>query len=77
MEGEEDGEEEMIVLDATQANVAIRIVLERYDAASMRDQVAKVRNMFGGNAPYIASLVGGGTGGDGGVEEVGVGLMAR
>ena len=78
MEGEVDEEEEMIVLDATQANVAIRVVLERYDAASMRDQVAKVRNMLGGNAPYIASLVGGdaGAGGGGGAgggaeEEVG------
>ena len=69
MEGEVDGEEEMIVLDAKQANVAIRVVLERYDAASMRDQVAKVRNMLGGNAPYIVSLVGGDAGGGGGAEE--------
>jgi hypothetical protein len=52
--------DEKIVLDAREANIPIRVVLERYGMALIRDQVAKVRNLLRGNAPYIASLVGGG-----------------
>ena len=57
---EEAEQDETIIVDAEEANIAIRVVLERYDMASIRDQVAKVRNLLGGNAPYITSLVGGG-----------------
>lgn len=60
-----EAEDEKIVLDAHKANIAIRVVLERYDLASIRDHVTKVRNLFRGNAPYIASLAGG----DGAEEE--------
>ena len=57
---EEAEQDETIIVYAEDANIAIRVVLERYDMASIRDQVAKVRNLLGGTAPYITSLVGGG-----------------
>jgi protein TIF31 len=37
-----------------------RIVLERYDAASVRDHVARLRSLFDGNAPSSTSLDDGG-----------------
>ena len=35
-----------------------RIVLEKYDAAGVRDQVTRVRYLFDGNAPVVTSLDG-------------------
>lgn len=34
-----------------------RMVLERYDAASIRDHVSRLRSIFDGNAPTVTSLV--------------------
>lgn len=40
-----------------QSGSAFRMVLERYDAASIRDHVTRLRSLFDGNAPTVTSLV--------------------
>ena len=37
---------------------AIRVVLEAYDAASIRDHIVRVRQLFAGSVPSVTSLVG-------------------
>lgn len=51
-------EEEKIILDAYKTGIVIRVVLERYDLASIRDHMSRVRNLLKGNAPYVTSLIG-------------------
>jgi len=51
-------EEEKIILNAKKANIVLRVILERYDLASIRDHVTRVRDLVKGNAPYVTSLVG-------------------
>lgn len=48
------GDDAKIVLDAS--SHAVRVVLERYDAASVREQIGRVRALFAGNAPALKSL---------------------
>lgn len=45
-----------IIIDAS--NYAFRVVLERYDAASIRDHLVRVRQLLEGNAPHLVTLVG-------------------
>ena len=45
-----------IIIDAS--NYAFRVVLERYDAASVRDHLIRVRQLLEGNAPHLVTLVG-------------------
>jgi len=45
-----------IIIDAS--NFAIRVVLERYDVASIRDHMVRVRQLFEGNAPHLVTLKG-------------------
>ena len=45
-----------IILDAS--HLAIRVVLEKYDLASIRDHMMRVRQLLEGNAPYVTSLLG-------------------
>eukprot|EP00571_Detonula_confervacea_P014814 CAMPEP_0172301126 /NCGR_PEP_ID=MMETSP1058-20130122/3069_1 /TAXON_ID=83371 /ORGANISM="Detonula confervacea, Strain CCMP 353" /LENGTH=1681 /DNA_ID=CAMNT_0013011137 /DNA_START=41 /DNA_END=5082 /DNA_ORIENTATION=+ len=49
--------EKKIILNATN-QIAIRVVLEKYDVASTRDHMMRVRQLLEGNAPYVTSLVG-------------------
>lgn len=51
-------EEEKIILNAKKANIVLRVILERYDLASIRDHVTRVHDLVKGNAPYVTSLVG-------------------
>lgn len=51
-------EEEKIILNAKKANIVLRVILERYDLASIRDHVTRVRDLVKGNAPFVSSLVG-------------------
>ena len=62
------GKQNIIHYDASNT-IAIRLVLERYDLASVCDHMAKVRSLLKGNAPYVASLVGCAENGGGGVGE--------
>ncbi len=55
--GHEMGKQNVIHYDASKT-IAIRVVLERYDLASICDHMAKVRNLLKGNAPFVVSLVG-------------------
>ena len=45
-----------VVLNAG-GKYAIRVVLVRYDMASVRDQIGRVRGLLAGNAPALKSLV--------------------
>jgi len=45
-----------IIIDAS--NFAFRVVLERYDAASIRDHMVRVRQLMEGNAPHLVTLMG-------------------
>jgi protein TIF31 len=45
-----------IIIDAS--NFAFRVVLERYDAASIRDHMVRVRQLLEGNAPHLVTLMG-------------------
>lgn len=49
--------ERKVLLDAPSSGIVLRIVLERYDLASVRDHLSRVRSLLGGNAPYVTSLV--------------------
>ncbi len=55
--GHDMAKQNVIRYDASKT-IAIRVVLERYDLASICDHIAKVRNLMKGNAPYVVSLVG-------------------
>ena len=46
-----------IIIDAS--NLAFRVVLERYDVASIRDHMVRVRQLLEGNAPHLITLKGG------------------
>lgn len=62
------GDEEEVVLDEftdlspymdhglNTGNAALRMVLERYDVASVRDHVARLRLIFDGLVPYVTTL---------------------
>jgi len=53
----DEGLERKVELDAS--GIAIRVVLERYDSAGIRDHIARTRQVLeGGNAPYLKSLLG-------------------
>lgn len=53
------GEETQNIIRYDASNtIAIRVVFERYDLASVYDHMTKVRNLLKGNAPYVISLVG-------------------
>ena len=60
LEKEEDsvGEsiDNKIIMDAS--NFAFRVVLERYDTASIRDHMVRARQLLAGNAPHLTTLVG-------------------
>lgn len=45
-----------IIIDAS--NYAFRVVLERYDVASIRDHLVRMRQLLEGNAPHLVTLVG-------------------
>eukprot|EP00970_Alexandrium_tamarense_P020130 scaffold14881_cov165-Alexandrium_tamarense.AAC.1 len=49
------GASKPIIKDAS-STVAIRVVLERYDMASIRDHVDRVRSLLEGNAPHVKKL---------------------
>ncbi|KAL7543602.1 hypothetical protein ACHAXR_012903 [Thalassiosira sp. AJA248-18] len=53
---EKNNNNNKIVLDAS--HIAIRVVLEKYDLASIRDHMMRVRQLLEGNAPYVTSLLG-------------------
>ena len=42
---------------AVKDGVALRIVLERYDASSVKEHVARLRHLLDGNAPAVSSLI--------------------
>ena len=51
-------EDSKLVLDANGAKnrYAVRVVLERYDASAVREQIGRVRALLAGNAPALTSL---------------------
>jgi protein TIF31 len=53
---EAKGDDSKIVLDA-KGRCAVRIVLERYDLAAVRDQIGRVRSLRAGNAPALKTLL--------------------
>lgn len=50
------GADGSIVLNAS--HLSIRVVLERYDLASVKDHLGRVRGLAEGNAPYVVTLKG-------------------
>ena len=42
---------------AIQDRAALQLVLERYDAASVKEHIARLRHLFDGNAPSVTSLL--------------------
>lgn len=51
------GDLTMLLEDGLTDGSAFRIVLERYDAAAVRDHVVRLRSLLDGNAPTVTSFV--------------------
>eukprot|EP00586_Coscinodiscus_wailesii_P011906 CAMPEP_0172490946 /NCGR_PEP_ID=MMETSP1066-20121228/21577_1 /TAXON_ID=671091 /ORGANISM="Coscinodiscus wailesii, Strain CCMP2513" /LENGTH=1498 /DNA_ID=CAMNT_0013259693 /DNA_START=166 /DNA_END=4662 /DNA_ORIENTATION=- len=51
------GDLKPLLEDGLNSGSCFRMVLERYDAAGVRDHVARLRNLLDGGAPFVTSLV--------------------